>query len=481
MNQVSVKWFDQTNKKERTTTPVQSLGAIQSAGGIIAELASYPEISNEALALRVATRDLNQKSKPLKRFRLTTNRVPYAWRAGEYFRLQAPRRGIADMVCMVGEIDAGTPRSGSMRLVAIQDVSGMPQTAYVTPEPGVDTSPSQVPTVPEAQQLWEAPYVELAGDLPTSELSALAEDAGFVLAVASRPASGLNYTLYTAADGETLADRGSGDWCPTALIVEAGTRSPDQTDFTLVAGLDLGLVEVGTAALWGSELTRVDAIDVDAMTVTLGRGCGDTTPQLHAAGERIWFYDTWSASDRREYAGGETVSAKLRTRTSSQLLDAALAPTLTLDLDERAIRPYPPGGLAITDAVNVAAVNPSACFGELTVAWVHRDRLLQADQLVDAAAAGIGPEAGTTYTVRFYLNGVLDETEPAITGTTATPYTPSGNGLVRVEVESVRDGYVSWQAAVAEFSYALNINDVRVVVGGDRRIAVGGDARISRG
>ncbi len=481
VNQVTVEWFDPITKQKRTTSPIQSLGAIQALGGVVAESLSYPEIPVESLSLRVGSRDLAQKSTPLKRFRLTTNRVPYAWRTGGFFRLQAPRRGIADMVCEVGEIDAGTPRSGTMRLVAIQEVSRMPATAYVVAEPGVDTSPSPIPAAPPAQHLLEAPYVELAGDLPAGELTSLAEDAGFILAVAARPSSGINYTLYTAAAGEELADQGTGDWCPTALVVEAGTRAPGQTEFTLEEGFDLARVAVGSAALWGGELVRVDAIDASALTVTLGRGCGDTTPGLHAAGTRIWFYDTWAASDRREYAGGETVSAKLRTRTSSQLLDATLAPTLTVDLDERAIRPYPPGGLAITDAINTAAVNPSACFGELTVAWAHRDRLLQADQLVDAAAAGIGPEAGTTYTVRVYLNDVLDGTESGITGTSATPYTPSGNGLVRVEVEAVRDGYVSWQAAVAEFSYAMNTNDTRVVVGGDRRIAVGGDARTSRG
>jgi hypothetical protein len=477
VNQVSVEWFDPVAKKKRTTTPLQSLGAIQSAGGIVAEVASYPEIPVESLALRVGARDLAQKT-PLKRFRLTTNRVPYAWRAGEYFRLQAPRRGIADMVCMVGEIDAGTPRSGSMRLVAIQDVSGMPLTVYVDAEPGVDTSPSQVPGIPEAQILIEAPYVDLAGDLSAAELGAMAADAGYVLAVASRPSSGLNYTLFTAAAGETLTDRGSGDWCPTALVVEAATRNPGDTSFTLEDGLDLSLVTVGTAALWGSELVRVDEIDIGAMTVTLGRGCGDTPAQLHDAGERIWFYDTWASSDRREYAGGETVSAKLRTRTSSQLLDAALAPTLAIALDERAFRPYPPGALKITDELASDVVDPGSCVGELTVAWAHRDRLLQADQLLDASAGDIGPEAGTTYAVRFYLDDVLDSTQSGITGTSSTPYTVSGNGSVRVEVEAVRDGATSWLPTIAEFSYSTTPLQARITDADDTRITDSGDRRI---
>lgn len=481
VNQVSVEWFDPVRKKKRTTTPLQSLGAIQSAGGIIAEIASYPEIPSESLALRVAARDLAQKSAPLKRFRLTTNRVPYAWRAGQYFRLQAPRRGIADMVCMVGEIDAGTPRSGSMRLVAIQDVSGMPSTVYVSPEPGVDTSPSQVPVSAPAQQLLEAPYLELAGDLPAGELASLAEDAGFILVVAARPSSGLNYTLFTAAAGESLADRGSGDWCPTALITEFASRDPNETDFSLEAGSDLSLVELGSAALWGAELVRVDAIDLGVGIITLGRGCGDTTPQLHAAGERIWFYDTWAASDRREYAGGETVSAKALTRTSSRLLDPVLATTMSVELDDRAARPYPPGDLRISDDLASDAVDPAACQGELTVAWAHRDRLQQADQLVDATAADIGPEAGTTYTVRYYLDDVLEQTESGLTGTAATPYTLPGDGLARVEVEALRDGLTSWQAAIAEFDYATvpdTSGDTFITEAGDTLIAENGNALV---
>lgn len=479
VNQVTIEWFDPIKKQKRTTAPIQALGAIQALGGVVAESLSYPEIPTEDLALRVGARDLAQKSTPLKRFRLTTNRVPYAWRAGDYFRLQAPRRGIADMVCEVGEIDAGTPRSGSMRLVAIQDVSQMPATVYVSPEPGVDTAPSQVPGVPPYQRLIEAPYVELAGTLPAAELSALADDAGFVLAMASRPSAGVNFTLYTAASGEDLADQGSGDWCPTAVVVEAAGQGPAETEFTLDEAENLDLVQLGSAALWGDEICRVDAIDVGAGSITLGRGCADTPPLPHAAGERIWFYDAWSATDRREYSGGEQVSAKLRTRTASQLLGEALAPTLLLELDERAARPYAPGLLRITDELSTAVAYPESAVGELIATWAHRDRVLQADQLIDEGASSIGPEAGTTYTVRFYLDGVLEETEIGITGTSATPYTLSGNGVARVEVEAVRDGLTSWQAATAEFNYLTEPAEPRITDSTDSRITDSGDRRIT--
>jgi hypothetical protein len=96
--------------------------------------------------------------------------------------------------------------------------------------------------------------------------------------------------------------------------------------------------------------------------------------------------------------------------------------------------------------------------------------------LVDESAASVGPEAGTTYTVRYYLEGVLDEEETGITGTSGTPYTVSGNGLVRVEVESVRDGLTSWQAAGAEFAYTSSAPEPLFTEAGDALVTEAGDA-----
>lgn len=479
VNQVSVEWFDPVRKETRTAGPLQSLGAIQAAGGVIAETVQHPEIPYEDLALRVGARNLGTKSVGLKRFELTTDRTPYAWRGGQFFRLQAPRRGIADMVCMVGDVSAGTRRSGAMRLQAIQDVSRMPMTTYVVAEPGVDTSPSQAPTVPPHQVALEAPYFELATSIPDGELSVLATDAGFLLVAAARPTAGVNFDLWTAVGTEGLADRGDGDWCPAARAADAS--SPVDTVFALADATDLDDVVVGQAALLGAEICRVEAVTVSPPTVVLARGCADTTPRAHLAGEEVMFFGGFGASDSREYSDGELVQAKLLSRTSSALLPLIIAPTLSVDMASRAARPYPPGRLRITDDVVADAAYPAVAFGQLAVSWTHRDRVLQDDQLVDEAAASIGPEAGTTYTVRYYLDDVLEETESGIAGTTATPYTLSGNGSARVEVEAVRDGLTSWQAAIAEFTYLVASSSGRIIVGGDRRVSVGGDARVSRG
>ena len=148
--------------------------------------------------------------------------------------------------------------------------------------------------------------------------------------MAVEPSSGLNYSLYSAPAGVELDETGSGEWCPSALIVEAAGYL--DASFTMTAASGLELVEVGSWALWDDEIVRVDAIDQDALTVTLGRGCADTVPWQHAAGSRIWFCGDWAATDGAQYLDGDTVNAKLLTRTSIDELALESASLLTVEI-----------------------------------------------------------------------------------------------------------------------------------------------------
>jgi hypothetical protein len=116
--------------------------------------------------------------------------------------------------------------------------------------------------------------------------------------------------------------------------------------------------------------------------------------------------------------------------------------------------------------------------GEITVTWAHRDRLLQADQVISESEASIGPEAGTTYTVTYYLDEDIEHTESGITGTSATPQLLSGIGVGRIEVVAIRDGLVSWQAATAEFTYDPAPLSRRITDSGDYRIIDSGEGRL---
>lgn len=449
INSVSVQYFDVDRKEEIATPPVQALGLID-AFGTIHQVNEYPEVPTASLAVRLADRDVRTTTTPTRALDLTTTRKPYDWRQNQYFRLQAPKRGIADMVCILGELSTGTLRSGAIKFKATQDIYNMSETTFVEVEPGVDTRPSQIPRPIMQQKVFEAPYVEAVQSMTRADLAALPTDVGYLLAVAADPAQSRDYTVTVAPDGVNYVPVATGDWCPTAVVVEGDDllgHAP-LTAFTLSSGQRLDQVELGTAALWGDEICRVDALDVATGAITLGRACADTVPAVHPAGSRIWFYDSAAAASTTEYTEGETVTVKLLTNTGSEQLPPAAAVPLPLEFKARLASPYPPGRFTVN-----GGYYPASAADTMVIDWVHRDREMQADQLIDTAAPAIGPEAGTTYTVRTYVDGVLYDTQA---GVTAGPVSvaPTISGTARIELESERGTLVSWQKHVHELAYS---------------------------
>lgn len=469
-NQVSVTWFDPVSKQARTTAPIHALGAIDGAG-INAETLDYQALPSEALALRRAESELRARATPIVAVNVTTTRKPYAWRRGTYFELAAPKHGIQSMKCLLGDIDRGTLASGAIKITALQDVYSLPATSYAQAQPAVITGPT-VPVPVADGGVMEMPYAALVPELSAADLDYLADDAGYLLSYAARPLEGLhNYRLITRPSGGEYAEAGTFDWCPLATIVESASYAA--VAFTFVGGVLLGRVALGTAALWGDEIVRVDALDTDAGTLTLGRGCWDTVPQQHTAGQRIFFFGGWHGGDTAEYTDGETVQAKLLPRSGTALLNAAEAAELEVEMASRAARPYPPAALQVN-----GGADPGILVGAIAVTWAHRDRKLQADQLVDTTEASVGPEAGTTYNAWLYddaTDAVIDS-DTGISGTSWTPVLGSFSGLTRLEVESERDALMSWQRQVRRFFVGF-LGAPRETNAGDERETNAGDAR----
>lgn len=116
------------------------------------------------------------------------------------------------------------------------------------------------------------------------------------------------------------------------------------------------------------------------------------------------------------------------------------------------MRPYPPGNVQINGSRWPASIGAAE---ELAITWAHRDRRQQTVNMIRQDEGSIGPEAGTTYTLRIYgETDTLICTASGITGTSytyqsATEIADSGlgrlNTSLRVELESVRGGLASLQ------------------------------------
>jgi hypothetical protein len=212
--------------------------------------------------------------------------------------------------------------------------------------------------------------------------------------------------------------------------------------------VDLDAVEEGSYAYLGPEVVKVEAISTSTETITVSRGVLDTVPQTHAAGTRVWFADGAYGGDEIEYTDGEVVKAKLLTLTGRGQLAIGSATERTVTMDSRFDRPYPPGNVQVNGAAYPASVS-----GDLAFTWRHRDRTQQTAYLVLQTENSIGPEAGTTYTLRLYTAaGVLKRTYSGLTGTSqaysnAQEIADFGavQGALRFELESLRDGLASYQ------------------------------------
>lgn len=456
VNSVSVKYFDVVRKEFVITPAARALGLIRRFGEIHQTL-DFPEIGNATLAVRVAVRELRSYTTPTRAFELVTTPRPRDIRRSQKFRLQSPKRRIVDMVCIVGEKQHGTLRSGAIRWTVTQHVASMPSSAWIEIEEGVDTRPSQTPLPITAQRAYEAPYVDVCAAMPRAELQALPEDVGFLVAAASDPGQHLDYAMAVSVDGGDYGTVGTGDWAPTAVVVGDYPAALDPTDVHVAGGKLLGTVAVGELVLWDDEWCRLDAIDLDAEppVLTLARGCADTVPADHLDGSRLWFPHGRAAFDATEYSAGEEVDVKLLSNTGSRRLPAGSAAAVTVALDQRQARPYPPGGLRINGEAYPASIN-----GDAVVTWAHRDRVLQADMAVDAAAASIGPEPGVQYAVR-NVDLVTDTETYLETGIAGDTHTIPAAALAarnRLEVWSVRGELDSLQRAAVEFAVGFEID-----------------------
>jgi hypothetical protein len=149
------------------------------------------------------------------------------------------------------------------------------------------------------------------------------------------------------------------------------------------------------------------------------RGVLNTVPTPHLASARIWFADAFEALVTEQYLSGESLQVKMLSATGLGRLAESAAPADSYTFAGRMIQPYPPGNVKVNNVMW-----PTTMLGQIALTWVHRDRMQQTVSLVTQAEGNIGPESGTTYTVRIYNeNNALQKT---VTGPCANEGAQSG-------------------------------------------------------
>jgi hypothetical protein len=410
VNEIIVKWTDPIGKSERSSR-VQNLASRQTMGATNSSTISYAGVPDVDLSLRLCQRDLKASANALKRFRVHLDRGGWQIVPGDVFRISVPERGIYNAVLRAGKVTEAGGSDGRITIDAVLDVFGLASASFITPQESEWVPPSRKAMIADRRLVREATYAELVVTIDPANLALVSSDVGAVATIAGKPTSlSQGYALEVLPTGAPSPIAGSGAFAPYVIASAAIPREPGPTTLSFSGGMDADLMVVGLALQIGSEICRIDAINLTLGTMTIGRGCVDTIPLAHASGTTIFAITQAVGGDSKEYASGEVLAVKVLPFTSSNRLASAIAPTDSLTISGRQGRPYAPGNVR---ANGVPFTTRTLVTTEITLTWAHRDRILQQDQLISHQEASVGPEAATTYTVRVYDGDTLSPVRTA--------------------------------------------------------------------
>lgn len=450
VNQIDVTYTDPITRKETVTT-VQDLANIQAQGAVVSQAMDFIGITSHVIARKVAMRELLSRSSPVARVGLKIKRDAWNLASGDVIAFSWPKLGIDKIALRVGTVNTGTLEDGLITVETAEDIYGLPASSYVEQEPGGWVDPIQPPTPAPARKFVEATYFDLATTLTPADLAAVLEDECYAVMYAQQPSN--------LAQDFKLKDRtsGSGDFIevdtsahtPTCVLADdLAIEEFSTVSIASVIGY-VSLIETGNYAIIENEYVRVDAIDLDANTLTIARGVIDTVPVEHAAGAKVFFAETMGAVDGRPWPEGAEIDAKVITTTASGILAEVDAPIDTLEVFARHFKPYPPGKFRINGDYMPASVTD-----DVVITWEERNRLQQTVYLLAQDETSITPEVGTTYTIKIFDQS--DTLVRTLTGLTGTSYTYTvideladcggEQTHLRVELLAERDSVQSWQS-----------------------------------
>ena len=451
-NSVTVKFWDFQTGNDASVT-VMDTAMVQQQGVVIGTTVQYPGFTTRRNAILAAQRDLRSLSSSMFSCTIYCDQTASELNIGDTFKFSWARWQIQDKVMRVTGIAFGDGKANQVRVTCTEDIFSTPLTAIISDGDGGWVDPSQPPSGVLNQIAGEIPYYELTQNLGQTSIDntlSANPDVGYVFAAAGRPSGAVNGRIWTDDGDGTYDDVGGFDFAPTAEL--DADIAHVTTVVSTINGSDLDQITTGTYGQLGEgpdcEIVRIDAVDTGTGALTIGRGCLDTTPKAWPAGTLLVFWDAYGGYDPTEYVAGETIGVKITAITGQGQLDVDDASETLVNLESRAIKPYPPGQFKINGSYYPAG----PLEGMLTFTWVGRDRLQQTSGVIyDHTAANIGPEAGVTYRMRAYIDDVLFSTqEPVTSGMT---FGPAVDGLLRIEIDAKRDGYYSWQPASHEFYY----------------------------
>ena len=421
INEVHVNYRDAVTG-EQATVVAQDLANQQIQQAVVSRTFDYPACPTAAQAQKLAWARVRALSLPLAKCTIRADRSAWVLRPGMVIRVSSSQHGFSEMAMRVNRINYGTLDNGQIEVECVQDVFNLSATIYGD-VPGTGwTNPISLPSDVRYPLLLEAPY-----HMTRSAPGVSGAEIGKIITWAAAPAGdAYEYQIYTRQGVAPFQQRGKAPFGPTALL--AAAISPVDGTIQVNAGQDIDLLisTDSTGQAQGEGLMLIDNEWMSWQTKATGgsgtytlstvyRGVLDTVPAAHAAGARVRFLSGAMGTTPEEYGLTSSVDAKYLTVSGGGILALLTAATQSVTFTQRTMRPYPPADVMIN-----GSSYPVAILGAYTISWKHRDRTAQTT-IIPQNTASIGPEAGTTYTLRLYgEDDTLLRTETGLTGTSYT-------------------------------------------------------------
>lgn len=378
----------------------------------------YTGIPTKALLSRVVLRDLRAMASGLKKFTLKLDRRAWRLTPGSVIRISHPGRQIANMVLRIGEIDDGNMVNGTITVKAAIDVFGLPETSYVEETGNTWSPPSKYAEPAREAVMRETSFRDAYRRLGQSDAEALDPTIGYVGSIATidNPLL-LEYELLMRPSGNdgTWTNTSRGHFAEWVEITQAAGPL-DTTLHIMNHGLTdehigqalFASIELEDGSFYGREIVRLDAINDDG-TITVGRGCDNTIPSPKLAGTTLFSYDDDLNVMDLELPRNELWRWITLTRSTEGNQDEALAgfPGLITAQGAHAT-PLPPGRVQVRNSGDLQFLSPLTSVvqaAEPELQWQDRNRITQADQLIDHGEGAILAEPGTTYKLRIQAGG----------------------------------------------------------------------------
>lgn len=459
VNQLNVTYYDRERIKNSTFSIYEN-GSILTMGHANAESVEFPYFMNMRNAEIVANWKLKQFSTPAWSGSFTTGwKEARKWNRYDLIRLPWSKKWNGSILVRIMKINLG---NGTDNTVTIDFEEVIPYSGEITTSIVVDESMNAGVQPPQSSinAVFEAPYyltVLRAGQTNADIELSNNPDIGYIAAIAAKPQSNsLNALLYTDGGVGEFEQVSRLDYCD---ILQLDQPISETASSFIVTGSLIQTTNSSNLILLNGELMGFVSFDAETKVLTVKRGVLDTVPRRHNSGGLFVFDLPDVAFDSTQYAQGEVVEAQVLTTTPSGIQELSAAGR-DIEIQSRAIRPYPPANVKIN---GIYYPESHVITNDIILTWADRNRLQQTGGVIlGFFDGGVTVEPGTTYSYELISENVVLDSASGITLNTATILASVLilNKAHTLKLWSVRDEYHSYQI----FEHSFFVEGVSLIL-----------------